>query len=437
MVTSLLSAARMNLDDQSSNAYENFLRYSSEAKIILLHPASRLRSVIMARLLGDSDLSVFYYALDVDDINLGNFLPSLMRALSRQNVIFGRQMNVLPAKVFDDPYKHLDVILRTFNAELSELGDREIWLVLDEFDRADLADDVKRFVERLSHQAPARCKIVLNGRTLPRLPWLSMIANKQAVIIRDGHIVRKNLYGRRNAEDAGLKALSLGPGYVFLDDFLIDSWEGHLPRLLLFYAMDRPEVTRNQICETLWPKLDIDPAVNVFHVTKRRLHKAIGIDVLAHDGRYYRVDQDTPLYFDAFEFVEALLEGRYSEPAEPFELWQRVAKLYRGPFLQGHDDGWILERREAYQNAFIEALENIAAIWEERESFELALHTLIRALETDYSREENHLRLLRLYAQLGRRAEAVEHFRKLERWAKAGKTKLSGRVRQLFSDITA
>jgi len=427
----------MNTDVQSSIAYENFLHNSSEAKIILLHPQSRLRSVIMARLLGDSDLSAFYYALDVDDIKLGNFLPSLLGTLSRQNVIFGRQMNVLPANVIDDPYKHMDVILRTFIAELSELGDREIWLVLDEFDRADLADDVKRFVERLSHQAPARCKIVLNGRSLPRMPWLSMIANRQAVIIRDGHIVQKNIYGVRNEVDASLKVLSLGPGYVFLDDFLVDNWEGHLPRLLLFFAMDRPEVTRNQICETFWPKLDIDPAVNVFHVTKRRLHKAIGMDVMAHDGRYYRVDRERPFYFDAFEFVEALLEGRHGEPAEPFELWQRVAKLYRGPFLQGHDDGWILERREAYQNAYIEALENIAAIWEARESFQLALYTLIRALETDYRREEIHLRLLKLYVQLGRRAEAVAHFRNLERWSKTNKIALSGQTRQLFSDITA
>lgn len=391
----------------------------------------------MARLLADNDRKVFYYALDLDDINLANFLPSLTGALSRQNVNFGRQMNVLPANVLDNPYKHMELILRTFIAELSELGDEEMWLILDEFDRADLADDVKRFVERLSYQAPASCRIVLNGRTLPRMPWLSMIANRQAVIIRDGQIVRESIYGMRNARDASLKVLSLGPGYVFLDDFLIDNWEGHLPRLLLFFAMDRPEVTRNQICETFWPKLEIDPAVNVFHVTKRRLHKAIGMDVLAHDGRYYRVDRDTPFYFDAFEFVDALLEGRYGEPAEPFELWQRVAKLYRGPFLQGHDDGWIQERREAYQNAYLEALENIAAIWEARESFELALHTLTRAIDTDFRREELHLRLLRLYMQLGRRAEAVAHFRNLERWAKANKAALSGQIRQLFSDITA
>ena len=427
----------MQTKDRTIPAYESFLRYSSEAKIILLHPQSRWRSILMARLLGDGSRYTFYYALDVDDINLRNFLPGIMSGLSRQHVTFGRQMNMLPANVLNDPFKYLDQILRTFIDELTELADGEFWLVLDEFDRAAQADDVQRFVERLSHHAPERCKIVLNGRTLPRMPWLSMIAKGHAVILRDGLIVRDDIYGNRNSDGASLKVLSMGPGYVFLDDYLIDNWEGHLPRLLLFFAMDRPEVTRNQICQTFWPKLDIDQAVNVFHVTKRRLHKAVGMDVLAHDGTYYRIDPRLPFYFDAFEFVEALLEGRHGDPADPFDLWQRVAKLYRGPFLQGHSDGWIVERREAYQNAYVEALENIAAIWEERESYELALHTLTRAIETDFTREEIHLKLLRLYVRLGRRAEAVAHFRQLERWAKKKKLPLSMQIRQLFSDITA
>jgi len=427
----------MNGNKQLSIAYERFLHYSGDAKIILLHPESRLRSLILAGLLADKSVATFYYALDVDDINLRNFLPGIVGGLSRQHVTFGRQMNLLSARLLVDPNKHLDTILRTFIAELAEMADGQFWLVLDEFDRADLADDVQRFVERLSQLAPECCKIVLNGRTLPRMPWLSMIADKRALILRDGQIVREDIYRNRNAEGASLKVLSLGPGYIFSDDYLIDSWEGHLPRLLLFFAMDRPEVTRNQICKTFWPKLHIDQAVNVFHVTKRRLHKALGMDVLTHDGAYYRIDRDKPFYFDAFEFVEALLACRYGDPVDPFELWQRVAKLYRGPFLQGHSDQWILERREAYQKAYVEALENIADIWEARASYELALHTLRRAIDTDFTRDEIHFKLLKLYLRLGRRAEAVAHFRELERWAKSKKTPLSGQIRQLYGDITA
>ena len=317
----------MKRSDRTDQAYDRFLRHASGAKIILLHPQSRARSVIMARLLDDADLPVFYYALDVDDVNLRNFLRGIVAGLSRQHATFGRLMNVLPAAALRNPNRHLDEILRTFVAELTELAEGEFWLALDEFDRADLADDLLRFVERLSQYAPERCKIVINGRSLPRMPWLSMIAKGHAVIVRDARIVQEDLYGNRNDDGARLKALTLGPGYVFLDDYLVDDWEGHLPRLLLFYALDRPAVTRNQICQTFWGKLHIDLAVNVFHVTKRRLHKAVGSDVLAHEGKYYRINRQTPFYYDAFEFVESLLEARYSQPSNPFELWQRVAEL--------------------------------------------------------------------------------------------------------------
>lgn len=427
----------MNIQIRILPAIDKLLKLSCQSKIILLHPASRYRSLMVARLLSDPNLRTYYYALDVDDINLYSFLTGLMNSLSKQRLTFGRHLNMLPQDVLDYPYRHLDLVLDTFLKELAEIEDSQFFLIFDEFDRADPADDVHRFVERLSHLMPDRCTIVLNGRSLPRLPWLSMMAKRHGLILRDDKLVTKSIYGADNSEDASLKVLSLGPGYVFLDDYLVDSWEGHLPRLLLFFVMDRPEVTRNQICETFWPDLDIDQAVNVFHVTKRRLHKALGIDILSHDGTYYRINPEVSFYFDAFEFVESLLACRHDQPEDEFAQWQRIAKLYRGPFLQGHQEVWIEERRSAYSLAHIESLLRIADIWIERGNEELALLTLGRAIDADYSREPVHLRLLRLYVKLGRRAEAVAHFRELEKWAKSKRMPLGADVQQLFADITA
>lgn len=427
----------MSIQGRVQPALEVFNSYAADAKIVLLHPTNRLRNVLLACLIGDPGIRSFYYSFDLDDINLLNFMTSFADGMSSQHATFGRHINLLQSKIIKNPYKYFDDVLRAFVRELSEMHDGEYYLILDEFDRADRADDVQRLIERLSHFLPQRCKLVINSRTLPRMPWLSMIAKGHAVILRDDQLVREDFYQNRNTEGAELKVLSLGPGYVFLGDHLVERWEGHLPRLLLFFTLDRPVVTRNEICETFWPGLDIDQAVNVFHVTKRRLHKALGIDALMHDGTYYRIDPNVPFYFDAFEFIEALMIGRYGEPDDPFEVWQRVANLYRGPFLQGHSDQWILERREAFQFAYIEALENTAAYWAQDGKHELALHTLARALDTDYANEGIHKKLLRLYVRLGRRAEAVTHYRSLEKWAKSSKTKLSGEIQQLFSDIIA
>lgn len=427
----------MSIRGRVQPALEVFKRYAADAKIVLLHPTNRLRNVLLACLVGDPEIRSYYYSLDVDDINLLNFMTSFTDGMSKQHATFGRHINILQSRVLNDPYKYFDDVLSAFVRELSELCEDEYYLILDEFDRADSADDVQRLIERLSHLLPERCKLVINTRTLPRMPWLSMIAKRHAVILRDDHLVCEDFYQNRNSDGAELKVLSLGPGYVFLGDHLVDRWEGHLPRLLLFFTLDRPVVTRNEICETFWPGLEIDQAVNVFHVTKRRLHKALGIDALMHDGTYYRIDPDVPFYFDALEYIEALMVGRYGKPDDPYEVWQRVANLYRGPFLQGHNDPWILERREAFQTAYIEALENTAAHWAQDGKHELALHTLTRALDTDYANEAIHKKLLKLYVLLGRRAEAVTHYRSLEKWARSSKTRLSGDVQQLFSDIIA
>ena len=427
----------MNIDNRVQRALEVFHRYAADAKIVVLHPTNRLRNVLLASLVGDPGIQTFYYSFDLDDTNLLNFITSITHEMSNQHPLFGRHINLLKSNILKDPYKYIDDILRAFVRELSEMHDGEFYFILDEFDRADRADDVQRFIERLSHFLPDRCKLIINTRTLPRMPLLAMIAKRHAVILRDDHLVREDFYHNRNLEGAMLKVLSLGPGYVFLGDHLVERWEGHLPRLLLFFSLDRPVVTRNEICETFWKGLDIDQAVNVFHVTKRRLHKALEIDALMHDGAYYRINPDVPFYFDAVEFVESLMVGRYGEPADPFEVWQRIANLYRGPFLQGHNEQWILERREAFQGAYIEALENTAAFWDQDGKHELALHTLTRAIDTDYSNESIHQKLLQLYVRLGRRAEAVTHYRSLEKWARSSRKSLSSDIQHLFSDIIA
>ena len=427
----------MNIRTNLNLATDIFSTYARRSKILLLHPSSRLRSALLARMLSDPAINTFYYAMDVDDVNLKNFLIHVVHAMSHLHPTFGRHLTRLSQSIHNDPYRNLDIILQTFVKEIAELSDGELYFILDEFDRADAADDIQRFIERLSHHLPARCKLVINSRTLPRMPWLAMIAKRHAVILRDEQLVTENHFEQQYANNADLKVLSLGPGYVFLGDRLIENWEGHLPRLLLFFALDRPVVTRNEICETFWPNLELDPAVNVFHVTKRRLHKALNLDVLMHDRSYYRINPEIPFYSDTSEFVELLTFGRYCNPDDPLDLWQRVAKLYRGPFLQGHDYTWVEERREAYKVAYVEALENTAQLWDDDGKHELALHTLLRAVDTDYANEALHTKLLNMYVRLGRRAETVAHFRSFEKWARGNRVSISADLRQLFSDITA
>lgn len=279
-------ARPMQLHQLIDRSYQAFQQQIDGARIILLHPQSRYRSMLVARLINTPELNVYYYAMGPDDINLHAFLSSISHTLANQHPTFGRHINILPQKVYEKPEDHFELVLQTFIRDLAEVTPERFILVLDEYDRCDVSDDIQRFVERLSNYLPQNCRLVLNSRTLPRLPWVSMIAQRRAVLLHDEHVIRDRFYepyerenGRQPAieigaaDERGLEVYALGPGFVLTQGAPVDSWEGHLPRLLFFFALDRPVITRSEICQAFWPELEPDQAVNVFHVTKRRLDR--------------------------------------------------------------------------------------------------------------------------------------------------------------------
>ncbi len=370
-----------------------------------------------------------------DDLSVRAFLAGLTHDLTNQHPTFGHNLNLVQDHPGQDT---MDRWLHALVADLTEWTDRTYILVLDEYDRSDSADDIQWFIEQLVALLPPQCKLVINSRTLPRLPWVSMISRGKAVIFEDELLVTNDFYNHRQNHDGPLlEVTALGPGYVSHNGELITTWEGHLPRLLFFFALDRPTVTRSEICQAFWPELDIEQAVNVFHVTKRRLHKALGEDVLVHEQGYYRVNPELNVQYDVVDFVGALATGRSAPDNEKINHWQQAVGLYRGPFLQGHDDAWILSRRVDFLSGYMEAITEMASIRYEKGASEHALRLYLRALNEDFTREDLHRRVMQLFAEMGRRSEAAAHFQKLEREFKAIRMDISDQTRAVYDGIMA
>jgi DNA-binding SARP family transcriptional activator len=421
----------VKLHDLIEQSYQNFKDQSQGSRVILLHPRSRYRSILVAKLINASDLKVFYYALGPDDINLTSFLSGITHDLSSQHPTFGRHINILPP----GDAENFDVLLETFTRDLAEMSDEPFLLVLDEYDRSDSADDVQKFTEQLINTLPSHCQLVINSRTLPRLPWVSLIAQKRAVLLQDETLIRKDFYDIATEGDNVLQVFALGPGYMLMNGQTIDNWEGHLPRLLFFFALDRPSITRSEICQAFWPELVTDQAVNVFHVTKRRLHKALEMDVLIHDDGYYRVNPDLAIKYDVMDFVSTLMAGRDENNPNRLEAWGKAIELYRGPFLQGHNDSWIMQRRKDFLSGYLEALTEMAHVRLAEDRPEHALALLQKALGEDNSRENIHREVMQLFAQLGRRSEAAAHYQKLADEYKKNDDDLETETHQVYQEI--
>lgn len=401
----------MSLKSLVLDTYNAFLQHSTAVQVVLLHPHSRLRSMLVAYLLNESPAPVFYYALSADDVNLSAFLDGFTHDMTVQKPTFGRHLY----RIWNDAKASISEMVEAFQNDLAELHDEKYLLILDEFDTSRNADDVQTFWEHVVRTLPPQCQLVINSRTLPRISWVSLIARKQAVILRDSEHIIENFYRVANENPmTTLNAFGLGPGYVHQGEDTIEDWEGHLPRLLFFYVLSRPFATRSEICTTFWPNLDGDQTVNVFHVTKRRLHKALGFDALVHEDGYYQISPEFQVEYDVENFVTALIKGRQAATfAEGIEYWQTAIDLYRGPFLQGHTDDWIVEQRADLQIGYLEAVTSIARVRIEEGRKEQALAILLRASNDYDSYEPIHWEIMELYASLGRRSEAAGHYQKL------------------------
>lgn len=404
----------MKLQELIQATYANFHEQAATAKIILLHPNSRYRSVLVAKLINSPEVNAIYYAMGPDDLDLKSFISGMTHDLASQHPTFGRHTNLLPASVYDDKDK-FEQIVETFAHDLGEVSDEQFLFILDEYDRSDTADDIQQFVERLVEYIPGHCKIVLNSRTLPRLPWVSLVARGHAALLEDEVLIDSNFYDLTQTSDDVLEVYALGPGYVLMNNKAIETWEGHLPRLLFFFALDRPVVTRSEICQAFWPELETDQAVNVFHVTKRRLHKALRMDVLVHDEGYYRINPQFAVDYDVMDMVTTLMTGRDGslDLKTRMKAWQRVIEMYKGPFLQGHSDEWITRRRADYQAGYLEALTSMATVRLEEGRKEHALSLFQRAVDEDNTRQDLHREIMKLFASMGRRSEAAAHYQSL------------------------
>jgi DNA-binding SARP family transcriptional activator len=87
---------------------------------------------------------------------------------------------------------------------------------------------------------------------------------------------------------------------------------------------------------------------------------------------------------------------------------QSAVALYRGDFLDGFYDDWIISEHYRLEGLFLEVLARLMAGRETGGEHQAALETALRLLGRDPLREEAHRVAMRTYARLGQRNVALE-----------------------------
>ncbi len=155
---------------------------------------------------------------------------------------------------------------------------------------------------------------------------------------------------------------------------------------------DRPErKARRSLTTALW------------HI-RRALPKAA---VILAEPRTVQLDPHAELWLDVDEF-----EG--SAGHQELARLQSAAGLYRGAFLEGFYDDWVLSVRYRLDTLFGDVLTRLMAGQEAAGDHQAALGTARRLLEHDPLREDAHRLAMRAFCALGQHAAALEQYRRCQ-----------------------
>jgi non-specific serine/threonine protein kinase len=217
-----------------------------------------------------------------------------------------------------------------------------------------------------------------------------------------------------------LRLFALGQVRVYRGDRLLTSadWTYAKARELLFYLLCRPNATREQIGLDFWPDASAEQVRKRFSAALAHARSALGREsswITLHNGRY-QIDPARLYWFDVELFEAKVLAAsqlwQEDGPREPVvTLLEEAINLYQGDFAEEFVEGeWHQARRATLLRAYLEALLKLGAIHFEAERYVQAIAAYQRALAKEPYLEEAHHELIRCYARLHKRGQALRQY---------------------------
>ncbi len=210
-----------------------------------------------------------------------------------------------------------------------------------------------------------------------------------------------------------LRIFMFGGLRVLMDDDVLPPFPTRKTRSLFAYLVTyRGRAhSRHFLAGMFWGDAPEARAQRNLNTTLWRLRRALPSECIRSDKTGLAFNTACPYWLDVEEFETEL--GRATGKDErSMEHLQDAIRMYRGDFLQGMYDDWLLVEAERLRLLYRQALQRLFAYHRHRGEPEKALAIGQQILSLDPLREDVHLGMMETYLQMGRRGEAVEQFRR-------------------------
>lgn len=208
---------------------------------------------------------------------------------------------------------------------------------------------------------------------------------------------------------------TLGLIQVTVSNHVITSsdWRVQVARDLFLLLLAHPEgLTKEQIGNIFWPDSTQSELKLRFKNTIYRLRHAAGKDVILFQGDdRYLFNREMDYEYDVEVFLKEIAQAEKADTAEKKEahLLNAVA-AYKGDYLPGLDDDWVVIERERLFQMYMDALLMLANSALDRKDYESSLAFCQKALQEDSCFEDAHRIAMRVFAAQGNRALLVRQY---------------------------
>lgn len=216
-----------------------------------------------------------------------------------------------------------------------------------------------------------------------------------------------------------LRLCALGPARVFRGEQALTNWPFAKVKELLFYLVSHPARTKAQIGLALWPDVSRKQLRNSLGITLYHLRRTLdGPHWIIFEDDLYRFNRTLDYWYDVDVFEANLMQASRRQTQTPdraIALLQEAIQLYQDDFLEDFLDGeWFLLRREELRRKYLNALLSLGQLLFTQKEYARAAESYRRAIEKDEVLEEAHRELMRCYARLGERGQALRHYQTFE-----------------------
>jgi len=205
------------------------------------------------------------------------------------------------------------------------------------------------------------------------------------------------------------------------------AWHRHRAKELLGFLLlaGSAGCSRDELIVGCWPDATPESGIEQFHSHLHALRAALEPEAvrgvsryIVGEGRVYRLVFDLVESWDYGAFESAVRAARAADATgdadAATQLYATATDLYRGPLLAGleSEGEWLETARQRCLNIAIDASLRLAELRTSRGDPLGAARAWESTLALDPYREDAHRALMRLYASLGRRDEALAQYRR-------------------------